>query len=80
MKRQRGVYGPRCDYHEITLRGAGGRELASSRGSYETVAHLRHRQRGPGRLYATGRLRSKLRSDRRELRKSSAAVSAYCSR
>lgn len=143
------VYGQRCDYHEITLRGAGGGELASSRSTYETVAHLTHRQHGPARLYvqiatgpvpslqsscvrsatvvrvapddaimsaaqvkracadgrsstrrnkrlvaadnrailrtaarggATGGLVRKLERDRRALRKSSAAVSAYCSR
>jgi hypothetical protein len=143
------VYGQRCDYHEITLRGASGAELDSSRGTYETVAHLIHRQRGPARLYvriatgpipslqsscvrsatvvrvapddaimsaaqvkqacadgrsstrrnkrlvaadnrailrtaargdATGGLVRKLRRDRRALRKSSAVVSAYCSR
>jgi hypothetical protein len=143
------VYGPPCDYHEITLRSARGRELASSRSTRERVVHLTHRQRGPARFYvaiasgpvpslpascvraatvvrvapddaimsaaevkqgcvdgrastrrdkrrvtageraiaraeargaATGRLRAKLRRDRRALRKSSAAVSAYCSR
>lgn len=143
------VYGVRCDFHEVTLRSASGRELASSRSTYETVAHLTHRQRGPGRLYvqiatgltpslqsscvraatvvrvapddaimsaaqvkqacadgrsatrrnkrrvaadqrailrtaargrATGALTRKLRRDRRDLKQSRAAVSAYCSR
>jgi hypothetical protein len=143
------VYGPPCDFHEITLRTARGGELASSTDTRERVAHLTHRQRGPARLYvqiatgpvpspsascvrsqtvvrvrpddaimsaaqvkqacadgrtstrrnrrlvaadnrailrtaargdATGGLVRKLRRDRRALRKSSAAVAAYCSR
>lgn len=143
------VYGPQCDYHEITLRSARGGELDSSRSTRELIVHLTHRQRGPARLYvqiasgpvpslqsgcvrsatvvrvapddaimsaaqvkqactdgrsakrrdkrrvaagkraiaraeargaATGGMRAKLKRDRRALRKSSAAVSAYCSR
>jgi hypothetical protein len=143
------VYGPPCGFHEIALRSARGRELASSTSTYETVAHLRHRQRGPARLYieiangllpslqsacvraatvvrvtpddaimsaaqvkrgcregrsatrrnarrvaadkraiaraeargtASGGLRAKLKRDRRALRRSSAAIVAYCSR
>jgi hypothetical protein len=143
------VYGPPCDYHEVTLRSARGAELASAVDIRETVAHLTHRQRGPARLYvqigagpapslqtscvrsstvvrvapddaimsraevnracvegrsaarrdtrrvaagrraiaraelrgaATARLRAKLRRDRRALKRSNAAVSAYCSK
>jgi hypothetical protein len=143
------VYGPPCGFHEIALRSARGRELATSTGTYEKVAHLKHRQRGPARLYveiangllptiqsacvraatvvrvapddaimsaaevkqgckagrsatrrnkrrvaadkraiasaeargtATSALRAKLKRDRRALRRSSAAVSAYCSK
>jgi hypothetical protein len=45
------IYGKRCDYHQVTLRSARGRELASVRATRETVVHLTHRTRRPARLY-----------------------------